>query len=110
MEQQQSSAKIQQEVKEKIVQTRLQLMARSSYKKQQPIFKQVAAEVRGQDTKLLKDSPDQEDNDLQNAKKKFRSRWKIEQAFGSNDIIVPTDSPTLKLLYGDEYFSINIKL
>lgn len=68
-------------------------------------FKQVAAEVCGpQRPKLLRDSPEA-DQRIARAKNRFRSKWQLEQLFESRNIIVPTDSPTLRLLYcsGNRY-------
>ena len=69
-----------------------------------PRCKEVAAEVYGfysGGPLFLKDSPEK-DQRIESAKAKFRAQWKLEHALDQNDIIVPTDASTMKLLFASE--------
>ncbi len=62
---------------------------------------QVTAEVRGHGREqLLKDSPDSAH--LERAKATFKAKWGLSKLFPSPNVLLPTDSSTLKLLYGKE--------
>ena len=40
---------------------------------------------------------------IEEAEKRFRTRWQIQKVFKDKQIFIPNDTSTLKLLYG-EYF------
>lgn len=76
------------------------LISTAIRKKSPPAVKQVTAEVYEENNRFpLKDSPES-DPQMQRAKASFKTRWNLDKLFASNDIILPSDSPTLRLLYG----------
>jgi hypothetical protein len=58
-------------------------------------YRSVAAEVA-----LGKDGTRIDTTKIERAKWKFRTRWQIQKVFKENQLLLPVNTPTLKLLYG----------
>lgn len=41
------------------------------------------------------------DSRIEEAEKRFRTRWQIQKVFKDKEILIPSDTSTLKLLYGE---------
>ena len=58
--------------------------------------KHVTAQIAVDDS-----ASDLDESRIQEAEKRFKTRWQIQKVFKDKEILIPSDTSTLKLLYGE---------